>query len=280
MKNLEKLLSTLAVGLTITILVGAVPTAAATSADTRCKIAKLRAVTTHHRARLGCYKKALAADRAVDTRCLFRARGILAEAFGRAEARGECSPSVVVVSALDERAADQMAFAILAVEAPAPTPLPEPTPPSGAICGNGVVEPGEVCDGELFCTPTCEIAEPTGCCQTKSAPDYCGNPTGVDEGICFQSGLGGGYAYEVAGGTCAEQGPPVGVDDVTPYYAGACEPTASFPALSMCCQMPGSCVESSVASTIDVAQFQTSCESFPNNHAQVGTCSSGVCIPG
>jgi hypothetical protein len=51
--------------------------------------------------------------------------------------------------------------------APTPNPSPAPQPPS-AVCGNGVVEGSEQCDGGACCTSTCTFA--TSVCRASAGP--------------------------------------------------------------------------------------------------------------
>jgi choice-of-anchor A domain-containing protein/fibro-slime domain-containing protein len=52
-----------------------------------------------------------------------------------------------------------------------------PPPPSNSICGNGVVEQGEQCDGGVCCTSSCTYVPSTTVCRPSigpcDAPEYC-----------------------------------------------------------------------------------------------------------
>jgi hypothetical protein len=143
-------------------------------------------------------------------------------------------------------------------------------------CGNGIVEEGERCDGQVFCDPACQFKF-TLCCSSAPAGEA-GLCVDADvetyEETCLANGLGGtpGTVCEETGGPC-----PPGV-----ICAGACQPSATFPPTTLCCQGNGACGTAQVSDTVAIFQFADQClgEGLGMDFL-TGTCDpSGTCIPG
>jgi hypothetical protein len=164
---------------------------------------------------------------------------------------------------------------------PEPTPAPTPTPTASAAqptpgCGNGVIDPGESCDGEPFCV-NCSLGIASGCCEIGT-PD--------DGAVCIDVGIAGAQpCITVAGGrfsigtTCA--GPPCGFGDPS-CHVSACTDEAIQP-VSICCQRTADrCQAKVLDSSGAVSSFALlECNTTGEETALVGTCGDdGRCVPG
>jgi hypothetical protein len=183
-----------------------------------------------------------------------------------------------------ERCALLVLLLLLAAPAcgPEPTPVPIPAPTatgSAALptpgCGNGIVDPGEQCDGGPFCAG-CSFGGATGCCEISS-PD--------DGTACIDVGVAGAQpCVQVAGGrfsigtTC--DGPPCSSGDPT-CHRSACADEAIQP-VSICCQRtPDRCQAGVFESRAAVASFVLlDCNTTGEESTVVGTCGDdGRCVP-
>jgi hypothetical protein len=131
------------------------------------------------------------------------------------------------------------------------------------VCGNGIREPGEQCDGGPLCTAACSQTLPS-CCLFA---DHCTSaPTFSLAGyLATYCGISGGVT-PIPGGLCADDGScaPVGV---------AAVPT--------CCQLAGSCYDGSAASTDGLWRFLNYCTGAYHGtmHIGAGCGVDGVCQP-
>jgi hypothetical protein len=143
-------------------------------------------------------------------------------------------------------------------------------------CGNGVAEAGEACDGQVFCDQLCEFKY-TICCSDVP-PGETGLCTDADaqtfEQDCLQNGLGG-----TPGAACAETGDPCSPGEICP---GACQPYATFPPTTLCCQADGACATAQVSDTMEIFQFAEQClGEGVGIDVFTGTCEpSGICSRG
>ena len=161
------------------------------------------------------------------------------------------------------------------------------------VCGNGVIERYEECDGESFCTSNCRIHR-DACCQYGTDDTACS--VAVPPFILhvyqyqFCGQFGGTFmtgAVQTSTDACPNPPPNAG-----PTYAGACGAPPPFAApVTVCCRhnaMDGvgtGCHDDTVADLGALARFYEFCAySFntPDTPATtvVGTCGSdGHCVP-
>jgi len=150
-------------------------------------------------------------------------------------------------------------------------------------CGNGVIEPGEECDGQPGCSFDCKIQREI-CCEFSGVACVSGAATtGLDEyedgKTCFLAGGTGSY------GVCNGTAPcPEPLSDACKL--GRCSDVAITPS-ELCCQHPdGTCTGSTVVTAASVGNFgcTPSPFDFPQqgdiDHLVLGRCGDdGRCLP-
>jgi hypothetical protein len=264
---LRSLLRTLVV-----VAAGGLATAAVAGVDAgeRCRMLKLSATSTHARELVRCHVRAIGFAMTVVPSCLATADAKLARTFARAEKRAGCPPTIA--EAQDESA--RFVAALLARAAPTPVPTPSPTPspsPQFTGCGNAVVEAGEQCDGQSFCTSSCGFRLPTVCCGPAGFCIEGEFPTLADQ--CFLQG-----APYTLGAVCAPSTPgcsPSGGCE------GSCLPEATFAATGVCCELSAGCAADTITSTVELWQFVFQGCIQAGGTARLGTCGdAGNCVPG
>ena len=237
---------------------------------TRCRMLKLSAIAAHAHAHVRCHARAIGFGMSVVPSCLASADAKLARAFARADDAGECPPDLAVAGAASESFVAQ-ALA-LTRPTPSPTPTPAPTPsPAFTGCGNGVVESGEQCDGQVFCQPTCRFVLPAVCCGQSG---FC-----IDGEFPFlaENCFAHGVPY-VLGALCATTDDACETGNLCP---GSCTPEATFPATSVCCDAPSGCIEAVADDTVDLWQFFAQSCLQVSGTVGLGTCApAGACAPG
>ena len=206
----------------------------------RCTAAKVRAAGALAAGTLRCLAPK---DGTVEPACFDGRRDRYLADFARAERRGPCpGTSDHFSDAVDACIAD---FAI------------------ALGCGNGRIDRGEECDGQIFCTTReCRIRAEISCCQFGTPPNaVCAD---VFPEICFASG------FQVAPGFCA--GAPA------PTFCGGCKlggcedpPIAET---SVCCEQAGACQATTVATTVGLMTELQQC------HLAGGQPFLGGCGPG
>lgn len=127
------------------------------------------------------------------------------------------------------------------------------------VCGNGILEPGERCDGSPFCTAECFIDIPS-CC---SAPDQCIDAPSF-------SLLSSIFTY------CTTNFPQW--TEVVP--GGVCRPDGScsrepIAPLAVCCQRAGTCEGATVTETGDLYNFFSACQAPQDGTLRLGA----ACTP-
>jgi hypothetical protein len=150
---------------------------------------------------------------------------------------------------------------------PAATATPRPTPG----CGNGIIDQGEFCDGESFCT-NCQLTFLGGCCALDE-PDggtVCVEMSGPSPHACVDSSGSFSVGTSCEGSSC---------DEGFCRGDGRCvshpiEPT------SLCCQLDaGGCTATVSSDTGALATFFIfSCDSIGLGKSSIGTCGDdGIC---
>jgi hypothetical protein len=211
----------------------------------RCNAAKIRAVGKVAAGKVRCLGRN---GGVVDPLCFARREARYRAAFVRAEGKGPCPGTPEHFAAIVDRCIDDFVIAL--------------------ACGNGRIDRGEQCDGQIFCTDReCRILSEIGCCQFGSPPSaIC-----VDEfpELCFASGL------QVVPGFCEGAPLPVACPDCK---LGGCADPPIAPT-SVCCDHGGTCEASSVATTVGLQNALLQCLGT-SGQPVLGTCSpSGTCVP-
>jgi hypothetical protein len=158
---------------------------------------------------------------------------------------------------------------------------PEPSASPEPVCGNGVVEQGEECDGQVFCATSCEI-NLTACCEfddpKKAGATVCGITDGTDSAVfhnCAQLGAvraGRGQvcmASDGSGMVMAGEG----------LVRGSCQ-EVPIPATSICCESRGQCSQETETTQGGVMTRLWDCAVMGGPPAVVGKCNAeGHCAP-
>ena len=158
--------------------------------------------------------------------------------------------------------------------APTPTATPAPSPTPG--CGNGIVDPGEFCDGEDFCSASCLPAIDGGCCEFGAS-----SPEGA---FCLDTGVAGAQACLTVGGSFSIgtecTGEPCD-NGIAACRLGHCRSSA-IEAVTVCCQRSAErCTETTVTDGSALASFILfDCDTGADQTAVVGSCGAdGRCAP-
>src|SRR5262249_36363905 len=137
-----------------------------------------------------------------------------------------------------------------------------------AVCGNGIRDVGEQCDGGAYCTATCTLPSiAPGCCQDgrPGCQDASGFVLNFDMMQFCQSQ---GWTTNVPGGVCSQ--------------AGTCDILPLQP-VPFCCE-PGlnPCFSATPSSTADIWHFVNGCTGPSVSHTTpAATCGpAGTCVPG
>jgi len=134
-------------------------------------------------------------------------------------------------------------------------------------CGNGVIEPGEQCDGQSFCTASCTI-DIYACCALSTPDPECFDYSGVGQACA----AAGGQA--TLGQHCVASPGPCGVPPGVPIECGTCQ-GSDVPPTTVCCESAGGCSSQVVDRSEDLVGDAFSCSVFPGG----GTFVIGACGP-
>lgn len=265
------------VSIFVLVLLAAVPAAASLSGTERCRIAKLSAISAATATGLRCWSQAIRQGRSgPDLECVLPPDGKLQRAFARAEKHGPCPPTALdaglsIFAFVSAQGASVLPPPVpTATPTPAPTASPAPSPDASATpppgCGNGLVEPGEHCDGGPYCDAGCGFAFPSLCCGFASLCIALADIPQADQ--CF---LAGGTPR--IGATCVPTDPSCAAGQPC---VGACQPT-SFAATQFCCDGGDACTQRTLSDTEGVASLLLQCGA---SGVVEGTCVAGSCVPG
>src|SRR5262245_29495359 len=138
-----------------------------------------------------------------------------------------------------------------------------------AVCGNGVVEPGEHCDGGPYCSRACTPAPPNCCAvadQCHAAPPYI---TQYLATYCSAFSTPSVTSLPVFGAVCQGDG-SCQVQPITPVAA--------------CCQHASSCFDRVVSDTYALYYIRAQCYgqgSGPDSGDITfpAPCVAGTCVP-
>ncbi len=219
--------------------------------DPDCTDAKLAAAGDKTVGKLRCRAHAIQAGGAVDPACLAREERRFLAAFAAAERRAPCGGAADAVEEIVDRCVGLFAVAL--------------------TCGNGMIDPGEQCDSQRFCTvPDCRIGAPPQCCQVGTDPmaAVCvATPPALE--LCTE------FGGRVLDGFCADA--PCPGDPFPGCNLGACT-DPSLPVTSACCQRDGTCHATTVTSTLALRNALLDCVAAGGQNV-LGSCGSdGRCV--
>jgi hypothetical protein len=133
-----------------------------------------------------------------------------------------------------------------------------------SVCGNGVREPGEQCDGGPACTADCQ----------QTIPSCCGLPGQCISAPLFSLNF---YLFQYCGSF---------LPGSSPFAGDSCQPDGSctgftIDSVPLCCQLSGSCYELSESTTEGLWHFQNVCRGSQDGTFFIAaTCgSAGFCLP-
>ena len=155
------------------------------------------------------------------------------------------------------------------------------------VCGNGIIEPGEWCDGDEFCESNCSIRR-VACCEFSTpSSDTCSLDVPAFTLFANQAGVCGNRGGTFRLGLIAPTGPACAEPSASyslPQQAGACvtPPELSSPATICCQDRPTFCSQVTTASEAEITSFVWGClyENYPYSPVVAGTCGpEGQCLP-
>lgn len=144
-----------------------------------------------------------------------------------------------------------------------------------AVCGNGVIEPGEMCDGEPFCTSRCTV-DLYACCDLPDS-DMCTvgcTPIGMS---CY---LACGQNNPVLIGEKPVYTAPCPQFPDQPIGQGTCQGSSIAPT-NVCCPLDaGGCTTTPATTTEELQTAVLDCVFMQGlGRVVVGSCVSGTCVP-
>jgi len=211
----------------------------------RCNAAKIRAVGKLAASKVRCLGRA---GGLVDPVCFARRDARYLAAFERAERQGPCPGGPEYFAPIVDRCIADFVIAL--------------------SCGNGRIDRGEQCDGQIFCTTReCRIRSDISCCQFGTPPNaVCAE---VIPEMCFAAG------FQTAPGFCGGTPFP---EACTGCKLGGCDDPPISPT-TVCCDHGGSCEASTVATTVGLQAALLQCTTA-GGQPFLGSCTpSGSCTP-
>jgi hypothetical protein len=152
-----------------------------------------------------------------------------------------------------------------------------------ARCGNGLVEAGEVCDGELCCDASCKMLRPSGTvCRVAPSGATCTSLTRCDgmNATCPAA------AIATAGTECRPVNASLGCDvaEKCDGMSGFCPPDASLAFMSMCtpsaaldmCRGDPRCTNAGACNAL----YTCNCTAMPTLCDTGDACWRGECVDG
>jgi hypothetical protein len=214
---------------------------------TRCNAAKIRATGELAAGKVRCLGSA---GGAVDPACFAGHESRYATAFARADRMGPCPGDLAFFTEGVDACVAALGVAL--------------------GCGNGRIDPGEQCDGQIFCTAReCRILREIGCCQVGTPPAaICAD---VFPEMCFAAG------FQTAPGFC--MGDPLGGDVCQNCKVGGCT-DPPIPATSVCCERAGSCQAGTVGTTVGLQNALQQCLDAGGQPFLAECTASGRCAAG
>jgi hypothetical protein len=217
--------------------------------DGPCAAAVVKAAGARIARMLACHARGARAGEPPSPGCLEDADRRLVAKLAAADRHGPCSGGFDHVAQFGDHCVGRMT--------------------DGLECGNGVVDPGEQCDGQSYCsTPDCRVVV-TVCCDFG--------------GICSTGPIEYGGKCQAFGGTlhlgqCVPNGSPCPIPDSSCTPGTCVDPPVA--AHSVCCQSPGSCAATVVNSEGEEAYALYGCAQM-GAQGVFGTCGpTGTCVPG
>jgi hypothetical protein len=217
-----------------------------------CPARKLTAAGRKVARRLRCQMR----DPGQVLECFARSDARFIDGFARADAKGPCGGDAGTI----ESRADAFASSVgtpIAGPPPSTTSTTSTTVPG--LCGNGIVDPGEQCDGQSYCGAGCAFG-PTACCLITGGGPSCIDFQPTRQTCLSCMGAGGACVTGVCGGTACED--------------------QSIPSVTVCCQFDDGCATDVAASIGELGHLYFGCagEGFPFGMGICGV--DRICHPG
>ena len=152
--------------------------------------------------------------------------------------------------------------------------------PNPCLCGNGTVDPGEQCDGQVFCLANCRLPEAYACCDIiddVGGGAICSRFFDPEPGLPFCQEQGAvthlGTRPAIGGALCSVLPFPPG----PLYHEGPCSEPVTFPPTTFCCDLGQSsppCGQFTLSNTTELVEWLLNvCDNgFGFHPAVVGTC--------
>jgi hypothetical protein len=211
----------------------------------RCNATKIRAAADLAGGLLRCLGRG---GGVLDPECSADRHAQFLAEFARAERRGPCPGTAEHFADIVDGCIDAFAIAL--------------------GCGNGRIDRGEQCDGQIFCTAReCRIRTEISCCQFGTPPTaVCAD---VFPEMCFAGG------FQIAPGFC--EGEPVPPEICTGCKFGGCAdpPIAET---SVCCERTDGCDAATVSTTVGLMTSLRECVE-DGGQPFLGTCGPTGCLP-
>lgn len=147
-----------------------------------------------------------------------------------------------------------------------------------AVCGNGVIEGTEGCDGGPFCTAQCQPPYPW-CCQYPAPSCSLADDEFVSDELVLGSCVGSGGTYHPG----AQPAHDPSCQELVPgtLNNGACTPLTLPAPLTLCCEnATPACQQTTTADEGTLVAFMHDCGYGGYPRVVEGTCGgAGTCVP-